>query len=269
MNPQRSGMRAGAGAGSGSGAATGLVGVAPRRTSRLGDPAPGSATLAVASVRIRVRTPSPVASGAPRWMAATPATCGAAIDVPCMVAAAESLVWYAERIDDPGANRSTHRPTFENPLRVSAEVVEPTVLARGLAAGLIRQASSPRLPAAATTTRPESATRATARSRAEEYSPPRLMFTTPGTSSGWFATIQSRAAATPAEVPEPSQLRTRTGTIVAALATPQRVPASVPATWVPCPWQSPVPTPSEMTEKPSSTRPARSWCVACTPVSTT
>ena len=44
---------------------------------------------------------------------------------------------------------------------------------------------------------------------------------------------QSIPAITPETDPEPAQSRTRTGIMVAAGATPNVLPAIVPATWVP------------------------------------
>lgn len=42
--------------------------------------------------------------------AATPATCGLAMDVPLMVLVAVALVYQADVMLDPGANTSTHEP---------------------------------------------------------------------------------------------------------------------------------------------------------------
>ena len=42
--------------------------------------------------------------------AATPATCGDAIEVPEIVLVAEVEVYHAEVIFEPGANTSTHEP---------------------------------------------------------------------------------------------------------------------------------------------------------------
>ena len=76
-------------------------------------------------------------------------------------------------------------------------------------------------------------------------------------------------AITPEVDPLPAHDITRTGTSVADFATPNVVPPRVPATCVPCPWQSVVPRPSEIELKPAETRPANSLCVARIPVSTT
>ena len=45
-----------------------------------------------------------------RYCAATPATCGDAIEVPLIVAVLVALVYHAEVIADPGANRSRQLP---------------------------------------------------------------------------------------------------------------------------------------------------------------
>jgi hypothetical protein len=70
-----------------------------------------------------------------KYNAATPATCGDAIDVPLMVLVAVLLVYHAEIIDEPGAKISTQVPKFENDERASVLVVEPTVIAAGTLAG--------------------------------------------------------------------------------------------------------------------------------------
>jgi hypothetical protein len=90
----------------------------------------------VAALTIASRT---VAGDADGWLcryrAATPATCGVAIEVPLNVAVAVSLVLYADRIDEPGAKMSTTLPKFENDERASVRVVAPTVIASVTRAG--------------------------------------------------------------------------------------------------------------------------------------
>ncbi len=83
-----------------------------------------------------------------RYSAATPATCGDAIDVPLMVFVAVSLVYQAEVMLDPGAKISTHDPKFENEDLASPFVVEPTVRALAARAGEELQASTLLFPAA-------------------------------------------------------------------------------------------------------------------------
>ncbi len=70
------------------------------------------------------------------------------------------------------------------------------------------------------------------------------MFATAGLTA--FAVTQFTAASTPDEVPSPLQPSTRTATMSAPGATPYLLPATVPATCVPWPWQSSVPCPSLM-----------------------
>jgi hypothetical protein len=70
-----------------------------------------------------------------RYKAATPVTCGAAIDVPEMVLVAVEEVYQADFIDDPGASKSTTDPKFEKEEKPSLEVVAPTVIASAVRAG--------------------------------------------------------------------------------------------------------------------------------------
>ena len=64
-----------------------------------------------------------------RTRAAAPATCGAAIEVPLIVAVAVLLVLHADVMPWPGAKRSVQVPKLENEARVSAVVVALTVIA--------------------------------------------------------------------------------------------------------------------------------------------
>ncbi len=68
-------------------------------------------------------------------------------------------------------------------------------------------------------------------------------------------------------MPDPLQSRTRTGCTVAFLAMPYLVPAAVPVTCVPCPWQSLAVPPLVIASKPFPTRPVKSECVRRMPVS--
>ena len=163
---------------------------------------------------------------------------------------------------------SRHGPQFEKDDRASVDVVAPTVRAAGELAGEYLHASSFELPAAATNVTPSAMTRAAAELTENEYPPPRLMFATAGVPAVWLATIQSRPAITPDQEPEPLHDSTRTGTISADFATPHVAPATVPATCVPCPWQSSVPTPSLIDVNPVVTRPVKSTWADMTPVST-
>ena len=72
--------------------------------------------------------------------AATPATCGVAIEVPEMVLVAVSLVFHDEVILLPGAKMSRHVPKFENEERASLVVVDPTVIALATRAGEVLHA---------------------------------------------------------------------------------------------------------------------------------
>jgi hypothetical protein len=112
--------------------------------------------------------------------AATPATCGDAIDVPEIVLVAVVEVFQAEVIEDPGANRSRHVPKFEYDARASVLVVAPTVSACATRLGDDRQASAFELPAATATVTPSFTTPATAASNAALADPPRLILTTAG-----------------------------------------------------------------------------------------
>ena len=124
-------------------------------------------------------------------------------------------------------------------------------------------------PAATTNTTPSVMPRATAALRAADEDPPRLMLATAGTPVWWSPIIQSIPAITPEVDPLPLHDMTRTGTSVTDFATPNVVPPTVPATCVPCPWQSVVPRPSEIEVNPAAIRPVNSLCVARMPVSTT
>src|SRR6266576_3994921 len=64
-----------------------------------------------------------------KYAAATPVTCGAAIDVPLRVLVAGLLFHHAEMMSCPGANRSRHDPNFENKEQASDEVEAPSVRA--------------------------------------------------------------------------------------------------------------------------------------------
>ncbi len=83
-----------------------------------------------------------------RYSAATPATCGAAIEVPLIVLVALSLVYHAEVMLCPGANRSRQLPKLENEARASPEVEAPAVSAASTRAGEKLQALLASLPAA-------------------------------------------------------------------------------------------------------------------------
>ena len=106
-------------------------------SSRFGDPVPALPTLfGVELLMIADVTVAGEAVGfVSRNNAATPATCGEAIDVPEIVLVAVSLVLHADVMLLPGAKMSTHVPKLENEERASLIVVEPTVMALGARAG--------------------------------------------------------------------------------------------------------------------------------------
>ena len=114
------------------------------------------------------------------YKAATPATCGEAIDVPLSVAVAVFEVAHAESIPLPGANRSRQVPKLENDDLASVEVVEPTVIAFAARAGDELHAFVLLLPAATAIATPAFERLLTAVSTADEAPPPRLMFATAG-----------------------------------------------------------------------------------------
>src|SRR5690349_2571072 len=112
--------------------------------------------------------------------AATPVTCGVAIDVPEIVFVAVSLVFHDEVMLLPGAKMSRHVPKFENEARASLIVVAPTVIALGTSAGEVVHASTLLLPAAIAYVTPSLMELVTAVSSAEERPPPKLMLATAG-----------------------------------------------------------------------------------------
>ena len=121
----------------GGGGGGGGAPVNSEKSNRLGDPVPGLVTLfGVELLMIAAATVAGEAVGfVSRNNAATPATCGVAIDVPEIVLVAVSLVLHAEVMLLPGAKMSRHVPKFENDERASLVVVEPTVIAFGTRAG--------------------------------------------------------------------------------------------------------------------------------------
>jgi len=115
-----------------------------------------------------------------RNRAATPATCGVAMDVPLIVLMAVLLVDHAEVMLDPGAKMSTTLPTLEKDDRASLIVLDPTVMASLTRAGDDVLAFAFELPAAIAYVTPDAIELRTAVSSAVEAPPPRLMFATAG-----------------------------------------------------------------------------------------
>src|SRR6185295_12847108 len=139
--------------GTGVGVGVGVGGGAPvnsEKSSRFGEPVPALLTwFGVELLTMAAVTVAGEALGfVSRNNAATPVTCGVAIDVPEIVLVAVSLVFHDEVILLPGAKMSTHVPKFENDERASVVVVEPTVIALATRAGDVLQASTLSLPAA-------------------------------------------------------------------------------------------------------------------------
>jgi hypothetical protein len=123
----------------------------------------------------------------PNMFATTPATCGAAIDVPDMLEVAVGLVIPAEMMCIPGAKMSTHEPRFEKSAKESVEVVAPTVIADASLDGEKVHASEYELPAATTKVIPSATPRATASLIATSMPDmvPRLMLATAGVPATW------------------------------------------------------------------------------------
>ncbi len=89
-------------------------------------------------------------------------------------------VYHAERIDDPGANRSRQVPKLENDDRASVLVVEPVVMALTARDGEELQAFALLLPAATAMVTFAVCKLLTAVSSAVEAPPPRLILATAG-----------------------------------------------------------------------------------------
>lgn len=121
-------------------------------TNKLGVAVPGLVTIPrVAALSIVLVTSAGVADGFDdKYNAATPATCGDAIDVPDRDAIRVVLPMNAEVMLCPGAKMSTHVPQLENDARLSTEVDAATVMASGALAGDRVHAFEFSLPAATT-----------------------------------------------------------------------------------------------------------------------
>ena len=128
----------------------GGVPVKSEKSRRFGDPVPGLVTwLSVELLMMAAVTVAGDAVGfVSRNKAATPVTCGVAIEVPEIVLVAVSLVFHDDVMLLPGAKMSTQVPKFENEERASVIVVEPTVIALATRAGDVLHASRLSFPAA-------------------------------------------------------------------------------------------------------------------------
>ena len=113
-------------------------------------------------------------------MATTPATNGAAIDVPDLLLKLVLLVYHAETMSVPGAKTSTQEPKFEDGTLPSAWSMPPTVIANGSDAGEYEHASLLLFPAAATTEILSCINETTASLIRTELLAPRLRFATAG-----------------------------------------------------------------------------------------
>jgi hypothetical protein len=111
-----------------------------------------------------------------KYSAATPATCGEAMDVPHFVDVPP--FGDSDRIPEPGAKMSTQLPQLDQTERWLLLLMEPTTNALSADAGEELQASSLLFPAATTTTTPESAAELIALFKAGLNPPPRLKFIT-------------------------------------------------------------------------------------------
>ena len=113
------------------------------KSRRFGDPVPALVTLF--GVELLMMAAVTVAGDAVGFVsrnnAATPVTCGVAIEVPEIVLVAVSLVFHDDVMLLPGAKMSTQVPKFENEERASVVVVDPTVIALGARAGETLHAS--------------------------------------------------------------------------------------------------------------------------------
>src|SRR5262245_42915257 len=150
------------------------------------------------------------------YNAATPVTCGVAIEVPLIVFVPPFS--QSDLIDEPGAYRSTQAPKFENDDFASEMVDEATVVVFAALAGDVLHASWFSFPAATATKMPDEARLFTAELSDEENPPPRLMLATAGLMP--FVASQFNAEMMPDVEPEPLQLSTRTARSFTDFATP-------------------------------------------------
>jgi len=177
----------------------------------------------------------------------------------------------------PGAQIFVHLPKLLKEDLALRLVVEPTVMAASTKAGEYLHESSFSFPAATTTTTPALVAAFTA-VLVEELVPlpPRLMLAI----RGWrpLLAIQSKAELDQDNLPVPSSPKTLTPYTRARVATPNDLPAALPAQWVPCPCRSREQV-EELLEhscneppvrsKPGTARLLNSLCVWRTPVSNT
>src|ERR1044072_5944484 len=106
-------------------------------SNRLGDPVPGLSTLSGVALLVMAKLTSlgSAVGFACRYLAASPATCAAAIAVPVLVVVAVSSEIAAVGMSCPGANTSNTDPKFDVLTRPSIVFVPPTVIAAATLAG--------------------------------------------------------------------------------------------------------------------------------------
>merc|ERR1712051_959772 len=146
--------------GTGVGAGEGAAAKPPMNKSLFGEPRLSRTLFVCAASTMRRSTSSGfIVGSADNSKAATPETCGHAMEVPLKIAAAESLLEDAEKISEPGAKMSMQLPMLlKSDRRSSRLVIDPTVIACGMFAGAYAHASGwsvrPLFPAATTTATP-------------------------------------------------------------------------------------------------------------------
>jgi hypothetical protein len=228
------GAEVGAGAGSevcaGSGGARLGPAISPLYSIRLGDPAPRFFTTpAVALASIFASTSAgEIPGSSSRSKAATPATCGVAMDVPLRLKLPVLVFAFAETMFFPGAKMSMHVPKLY--ALESSSLVAPTVIALVAEAGVVEQASLPEFPAATTMTTPTATALFTAMlTDSITTCASRLRFATALLGRNCdCCTTKSMPAITDETVPDPVLSKTLTEIKLAFLAIPYFVPPTVP-----------------------------------------
>jgi hypothetical protein len=119
------------------------------------------------------------------------------MEVPLSNAVAVVEVNQVEVMFTPGATISTQLPKLLKLAKPSVIELAATVIAPGVRAGELAQASLAELPAATTTVSPLETKDSTDASRVLLIPPPKLRFTTAGVPTLQFWAIQSRPETTP------------------------------------------------------------------------
>src|SRR5690606_35583742 len=151
-----------------------------------------------------------------RYRAASPLTCGAAMEVP--VRDVRPPPGQVEYTPYPGALMSTHLPQLENAARLSYLVVAPTAMTQPALDGEYLHGSPLSLPAATMSNTPDLDRFITAVLTAVGFGPPSERFAT----AGLAALVRSHltAATRSDRAPSPLQSRTRRARSLTPLATP-------------------------------------------------